>query len=160
MSGWISCSFRRSSGITPNHKVILLLPQQHLCWDQITLPFCGGLMMGKEGESKLLHSMWTIWYWNNYVSPISVYRMKTKIERYLFIKICPPSWTQENHHYYINCNYIPMNHSVQAHHTDFHLQTIENMLNLKQPLTSIFSFSTMQVCRASVREILWKMQAQ
>lgn len=77
MSGWISCSFRRSSGTTPNHKVILLLPQQHLCWDQITLPFCGGMMMGK-GESKLLHSVWTIWCCNNYVSPISASRMKKK----------------------------------------------------------------------------------
>lgn len=79
MSGWISCSFRRSSGITPNHKVILLLPQQHLCWDQITLPFCGEMIMGKEGECKLLHSVWTIWCCNNYISTNSVYRIKKNL---------------------------------------------------------------------------------
>lgn len=155
MSGWISCSFRRSSGIPPKHKVILLLPQQHLCWDQITLPFCGGMMMGKEGESKLLHTVWTKWCCNNYISPISAYRMKKKIARCLFIKICPPSWTQEHHHYYIRCNYIPMKHSVQVHHSDFHLQTNWKYAEF-QKTTSNFSFSTMQVCRASIKAKLMK----
>lgn len=154
MSGWISCSFRRSSGITPNHKVILLLPQQHLCWDQITLPFCGGMMMGK-GESKLLHSVWTIWCCNNYISSTSASRMKKEIARCLFIKICPPSWTQEHHHYYIKCNYIPMNHFVQVHHSDFHLQI--NWKYAEFPTTtSNFSFSTILVCRASIKGKLMK----